>query len=118
MIRFQDGQNRTEMPQIGTCDGFRIIRPSSEISKTETQDFGDTLFEPPEQRQEDFETALLQDVYGRDEDEFTFDVNTDSVEVKQALDRFQTVHWTELSTEEKMSVISELGKEIAKVLEL
>lgn len=118
MIRFQDGQNRIEMPEIDTGDGFRNIRPSSEISKIEAQDFWDDLFENPEQRQEDFETALLQDVYGRDEDEFTFDVNTDSAEVKQVLDSFQTVHWMELSTEEKMGTISELGKEIAKVLEL
>lgn len=116
MIRFQDGQNRIEMPEIDTGDGFRNIRPSSEISKIEAQDFWDDLFENPEQRQEDFETALLQDVYGRDEDEFTFDVNTDSAEVKQVLDSFQTVHWMELSTEEKMGTISELGKEIAKVL--
>lgn len=110
MIRFQDGQNGIEMPEIDTCDGFRNIRPSSEISKTEAQDFWDDLFENPEQKQEDFETALLRDVYGRDEDEFTFDVNTDTAEVKQALDRFQTEHWKELSTEEKMGIISELGE--------
>lgn len=46
MIRFQDGQNRIEMPEIDTCDGFRNIRPSSEISKTEALDFWDDLFKP------------------------------------------------------------------------
>lgn len=118
MIRFQDGQNRIEMPEIDTCGGFRNIRPSSEISKTEALDFWDDLFVNPEQKQEDFETALLQDVYGRDEDDFTFDVNSDTAEVKQALDRFQTERWKELSTEEKIGAISELGEEIAKILEL
>lgn len=118
MIRFQDGQIRIVKPEIDTCDGFRNIRPSSEISRTEAQDFWDDLFVNPEQKQEEFETDLLQDVYGRDEDEFTFEVNSDTGEVKQALDRFQTEHWKELSTKEKMGAISELGEEIAKILEL
>lgn len=118
MIKFQDGQNRIEIPDLDMHEDFRNIRPSTDISKTEAQDFWDDLFEDPGQKIENFETNLLKDVYGRDEDEFTFDVNPDTVEIRLILDRFQSERWMELSNEERMDAISELGDEIARVLGL
>ena len=60
MIRFQDGQNRIEMPKLNINDGFRDIRPSGEISKTEARDFWDDLFENPEKEQESLEANLIK----------------------------------------------------------
>lgn len=92
------------MSEIDTCDGFRNIRPSSENSKTEAQDFWDDLYENPEQKQEDFETALLRDVYGRDEDEFTFDVNTDTAEANKLLKVQTAEFWDKVTVIELETV--------------
>lgn len=118
MIRFQDGQNRIEMPKLNINDGFRDIRPSGEISKTEARDFWDDLFENPEKEQESLEANLIQDVYGRNDEEFTFDIDLDSADIRQALNEFQSEHWKELSNKEKTDAIEELSEEISKILNL
>lgn len=43
MIRFQDGQNIIEIPDVRLM-GFRDIKPSGEITKTEACDYWDDLF--------------------------------------------------------------------------
>lgn len=118
MIRFQDGQNRIEMPEGVLVRDFRDIKPSTEITKTEAQDFWNDVFGEPKKRKELSFEDVVADVYGRDEEEFSFDIDINSEEIREALDNFRNEAWSELSEDDKCRVISDFAGVVGKVLDL
>lgn len=57
MIRFQDSRNRIETPDVQLM-GFRDIKPSTEITRTEACDYWDDLFSKPIEPREIIRTDI------------------------------------------------------------
>lgn len=115
MIRFSDGQNRIEMPK-GNVGGFRDIKPSSDITKSGARDFWDNIFSGPEETTELDIEDIVKEIYGRDENDFSFDIAINSEIVREALGYFKKEVWNELSYEDKEKAINNFGEVVAGLL--
>lgn len=117
MIRFQNEQNRIENPDTRII-GFRGIKPSAEITGTEARNYWDDIFGKPIESKEIIQTDVERDVYGRDEREFSFDIDVHSAEVREILDRFEKESWDSLIEAEKENIVSDFEKVLGEILDL
>lgn len=119
MIRFGDVQNKMEISEAQqSVEGFRDIKPVSDISKAEESDFWERIFAEPIGENEITETDIVAEVYGRSESEFSFDFDVQDSEVQNLLSRFQEPTWSEMSMEEQKCVISDFANILGRRLEI
>lgn len=110
MIRFSDASGAGEQFELSSPEsGIRKIKPTGDISKVEAQDFWDEIFSKPIEYKPIIEAEIEADVYGRSEEEFTFDFNIEDDEVQGALSRFREPAWNELSVDEKKLLVNEFA---------
>ena len=117
MIRFSDAPTQFEkIEDPSKLEGYQSIHPSGDISKMEAQDFWDEIFSEPIEDNAQIENKIKKDVYGRSEDEFIFDVNTNAKEIQEALAPFNTSEWAKLNGFDKEKAIVNLESTIAIML--
>ena len=117
MIRFSGLDTISELNEITKkIDGFKEIRPETNITNDEVQEYWDDFFSKPIEDDGLIENELACDVYGRSEDEFSFEFAVEKPELKQLLTQFKAENWIELSEDEKIGLIKQLSSEIGEQL--
>lgn len=117
MIRFSGLDVITELNEITKeSNGFKEIRPETNITNDEVQEYWDDFFSKPIEDDGLIEDEFDRDVYGRSEDEFSFEFDVEKPELKQLLTQFKAENWIKLSEEEKIELIKQLSSEIGEQL--
>lgn len=117
MIKFSETPTKFErLDDPSQLEGYQSIRPSGDISKKEAQSFWDDLFAEPIEDDDEIENRIKQDVYGRSEEDFTFDIDVKSKEIQESLTSFKETTWNGLDNVEKETAIVALEEAIASSL--
>ena len=117
MIRFSGLDVISELNETTKkIDGFKEIRPETNITDDEVQEYWDDFFSKPIEDDGLIEDTLAINVYGRSEDEFSFEFDVENSELKKILDRFEEKNWSELSEVEKIELIKQLSSKIGEQL--
>ena len=116
MIRFSGFEVVSEQSElVQQPDRFRDIKPETGITDEEAQEFWDNFFSKPIIN-DISEESIIQDVYGRSEEEFLFDFEIETPELKKLLYEFSRTCWDELLEDEKIKRIDRLASTIADIL--
>ncbi len=108
MIRFSGLEVISELSElVRQPNRFKDIKPETDITGDEVQEFWDAFFLKPIETDIN-EESIVQDVYGRSEDEFQFDFDIETPELKRLLYEFSRTCWDELPEDEKIKRIDQL----------
>lgn len=117
MIQFSDVSRKVESLDAPSFPlKYDSIKPETSISEKEAHEFWDEVFAEPTEIHQITEADIQNDVYGRSEEEFEFDIDVSSTEIQKALGKFKSPVWESLSIEEKEEACKELGRKIADQL--
>lgn len=117
MIRFSDIGMRN-LESLSSVSGYKEIKPEGKLSDEDADSFWDNIFSEKNEADESESEEIIAEVYGRDEDEFSIEVELDSPEIKGALEPFKNENWESLSDGEKKDAVVVLKDVISKELEL
>lgn len=119
MIQFFDTSRKVECVDAYSLQmKYDEIRPVSDITESEARDFWSDVFSSPVDVRKITEDDIQRDVYGRSEEEFEFDFDTSSSDIRQILARFNIESWQLLTDLEKENICKELMELIATKLEI
>ncbi len=110
MILFSDTGRKEEICTPSLIEKFVDIKPYGDITEKEAHEFWDSLFENTRDIYEATEAQLVTEVYGRSEEEFSFDFDVSDPDVQTALVAFLPDNWGKLSEVEKETIIQEFMK--------
>lgn len=119
MIHFQDTDTKNDTPELLRYTEYQNIKPSAPLSKEQAIRFWDNRFADTfqEEDRESCEEDIWGEIFGRDENEFTFDFEIDE-NLRALLDRFNSAKWDTLCREERMEVICQFVQLLSDKLEL
>lgn len=119
MIQFSDASRKVECLDVHSLQmKYEEIRPVSDITESEARDFWNDVFSSPMDVRKFTEEDIQRDVYGRAEEEFDFDFDASSLDIRQILARFNIESWRLLTDFEKENMCKELMNIIATKLEI
>jgi hypothetical protein len=119
MIRFSDvGLGMRNLESLSSVSGYKDIKPERKMSDEDADEFWNDIFSGENEADESESEKIIAEVYGRDEDEFSFEVDLDSPETKGALEPFKNGNWESLPDGAKRDVILALEDVLSKELEL
>lgn len=115
MIRFSE---RIMEPEaiVPLWKKYGEILPMTPISDVEARSFWDDMFSKPIETRTITEEDLQRDVYGRSEEEFSFDFDASDPGIRLALGNFKDDSWNCLTETEKEEVSQTLLQVIAEKL--
>lgn len=111
MIHFSDQFSMQESFELPSNESYKEIKPILSASSDEAQEFWDKIFNGKETAKDAFELSdddIIAEIYDRDENEFQFNFDANSPEIKVALLPFEEKTWNELSEIEKATAIDNL----------
>lgn len=106
MIRFTEGVDRTELPDLSN---YKEIKPILKTSDDKVQRFWDDVF-GEEDSSVDFcftEDDIISEVYKRYETDFEFDFDVSEGAIQDVLNKFGEENWNNLDESEKVDSIQE-----------
>ena len=119
MIRFSDiGLGMRNLESLSSVSGYKEIKPEGKMSDKDADDFWNGVFSGENEAEELGSEEIISEVYGRDEDDFSFETDLESPEIKGALEPFKNENWMLLSDVEKMNAIVTLKDVLSNELEL
>ncbi len=102
MIRFADSESVSEIIQTDVLiDKFKNIKPIENISEKDSQQFWKDFFDSLE-KLNDIDEKKFAEVYGRSEDEFTFDFDVNDSDVSMLIKVFCLEKWNTLAEAERI----------------
>lgn len=117
MIQSSDISRKVEHREVHPFPlKYDSIKPETSIDEKEAHDFWDTVFYEPVDVHQITEADILNDVYGRVEDEFEFDFDVSSSKMQEAIDKFRSSTWDLLSPKEREEACKEFTLAIAEKL--
>lgn len=119
MIRFSDvGLGMRNLESLSSVSWYKEIKPEGKVSDEDADEFWNDIFYGEYEADELESEKIIAEVYGRDEDEFSFEADLDSPEIKGALKLFKNGNWKSLSEDEKKDAIVMLKDVLSEELEL
>ena len=92
---------------LSSVSGCKEIKPEGKVSDEDADEFWNDVFFSKNEADELDSKRIIAEVYGRDEDEFSFEVNLGSPEIKGALEPFKDENWESLTDVEKKEAIAQ-----------
>lgn len=119
MLRFSEISETGERLK-NSIIGFEIknIKPVSNISNVEARDFWDDFFTSSIDENLFPELDIKADVYGRSEDEFTFDYDINNAELREVISKFCTENWEKLDVDAKKSLVNKFADLLGSQLDI
>ena len=120
MIRFQDITRKRDFAELPLPVEYQDIKAADNLTKAQSYSFWDNLFEDYRKEQDTSdidEKDLIAEVFGRFEDEFDFDFETDE-DLQVVLDKFSNDKWELFSESEQKALVEELASKIGELLGL
>lgn len=119
MIRYADSVEGTERLEFESVEkGFFNIKPENESSVDEAYEYFDSLFSKPIEAESEINRDIVDDVYSRSEDDFSFDFDVNTHKIKNALESFDSSTWEGMEITDKEKAITNLERAIAEELEI
>lgn len=116
MIRFADSESVSEIIQTDVLiDKFKSIKPIENISEKDSQQFWEDFFDSLE-KLNDIDEKIFAEVYGRSEDEFTFDFDVNDSDVSELIKAFCPDMWDTLDETERKEIIAKLANTVGEKL--
>lgn len=117
MIQFSDISRKVENSEDYSFPlQYDSIKPETSTDEKEAHDFWDTVFFDQVDVHQITEADILNDVYGRAEDEFEFDFDVSYSKMQDAIDKFRASTWDLLSPKEREGACKEFAMTIAEKL--
>jgi hypothetical protein len=120
MVNFRDSAGINDTNEPPSPLEYHDIKTADSITKEQAFDFLDNIFADFADGQEVNnidEDTLITEIFGRSEDEFTFDFEIDD-DIQTVLDKFSSDNWENISEAERKACIAELSSLIAEKLGL
>ena len=116
MIKFSETNIVSELSETGLKDAFREIQPEN-AEEINPSSYWDSLFKKRESTNELTEDDLFPEIFGKAEDDFSFDFILDK-EIENLLNIFYSPEWFKISEEEMYPLIKQLVDTLSKKLEI
>lgn len=119
MLRFSEISETGERLK-NSIIGFEVknIKPVSDISNIEAHDFWDDFYTSSIEETLFPELDIEADVYGRSEDEFTFDFDINNSDFRELLLVFHKENWEKLGVDEKKSLLNKFADLLGSQLDI
>lgn len=121
MIHFSEKFTKQESFELPSAENFKEIKPVLSTSSNIAKEFWNKIFDNKETAADAFELSdeeIISEIYDRDENEFEFDFDANSPEIKDALLPFEKSTWEKLTELEKATAIDNLTNILSDKLSL
>ena len=118
MILFSEARKKEDIFNPTVMKKFDEIKPCGSITETEARDFWNQVFENAEAAYDETEAQIASEVYGRSEEEFSFDFEINDSDIQKLLEGFNTENWENLSEAEKEALIREFTEILGDKLDI
>lgn len=118
MIKFMDTVEAAASTELSEVSDYKDIKPTSDVSMDEVHSFWDEVFgeESTFSVKELSDEDMWNEMFSREECDFTFDFDTKEKKLQKLLDSFEEDKWSELSESEKIDVIESLVSYLCEAL--
>ena len=121
MIHFSENFGERKSFELPPSDKFKEVQPVSNSSVENARDYWDKIFDENLTADDAYELTddeLINEIFDCDENEFQFDIDTSSAELKDLLNKFEKSEWDKLSEQEQKAAVADLSSAISDLLEL